>query len=84
MLFLAPDEEMSHFDVFLWQESLTHFFLFRQSGRTLYLYDVNDITETIADHTVDISPAILIPDYDEDSSTVFLTGRVSVYIFCHL
>jgi hypothetical protein len=25
---------------------------------------------------MDVSPAILIPHYDEDSSTLFLTGRL--------
>lgn len=30
---------------------------------------------------LDVSPAILIPHYDEDSSTLFLTGRVSKYMF---
>ncbi len=26
--------------------------------------------------TLDVSPAILIPHYDEDSNTLFLTGKV--------
>jgi len=28
---------------------------------------------------LDVSPAILIPFYDEDSSTLFLTGKVCMY-----
>ena len=39
--------------------------------------------------TLDVSPAILIPFYDEDSNTLFLTGKVKkkniqiFTIFCY-
>ncbi len=33
--------------------------------------------ECVHTHEVDVSPAILIPHYDQDSSTLFLTSKVS-------
>lgn len=35
--------------------------------------DLNNPLNTVG---LDVSPAILMPYYDEDSSTLFLTGRV--------
>lgn len=51
------------------------------SERQITLYDAADLT---AIHTegIDVSPAILIPFYDEDSSTLFLTGKGDTTIFC--
>ena len=46
----------------------------RQSERLLTLYSSNDLKQ-VACETLDVSPAILIPFYDEDSSTVFLSGK---------
>lgn len=47
------------------------------SERQITAYKSNDLN---ALNTVglDVSPAILIPFYDEDSSTLFVTGKVSV------
>lgn len=33
---------------------------------------------------LDVSPAILMPYYDEDSSTLFLTGRVRDIFYNHM
>ncbi|OQR76932.1 coronin-7-like, partial [Tropilaelaps mercedesae] len=51
------------------------------SERQITLYDAAELT---AIHTegIDVSPAILIPFYDEDSSTLFLTGKGDTTIFC--
>lgn len=41
------------------------------------MYRREDLDTPLATVGLDVSPAILIPFYDEDSSTLFLTGRVS-------
>lgn len=43
----------------------------------------DDLSTPLATVGLDVSPAILIPFYDEDSSTLFLTGRVSLKYFIH-
>lgn len=48
------------------------------TNRCVTLYSVNDLNKTLASLDFDTAPAILIPHYDEDSSTLFLTGRVSI------
>ncbi|ESO90597.1 hypothetical protein LOTGIDRAFT_163798 [Lottia gigantea] len=55
----------------------------KSSVREIILYDSNDLSEKIANGTQDTSPSILIPFYDEDSSTVFLTGRGDRQIFAY-
>ena len=49
--------------------------LFRTSERQVMVYRVSDLKEV---HTVplDVSPTILIPYYDQDSNTLFVTGKV--------
>ena len=39
------------------------------------LYRVSDL-ELVQNTVLDVSPAILIPHYDHDSSTLFLTSKV--------
>lgn len=51
-------------------------FLFRVSERQIIVYKREDLSNPIATVGLDVSPAILIPFYDEDSSTLFLTGKV--------
>lgn len=46
------------------------------SKRTISLYDTGDLSKPLFEDIIDESPAILIPYYDEDSNTVFLSGRV--------
>lgn len=38
------------------------------------VYRTRDLA-TLHTETLDVSPAILVPHYDEDSSTLFLSGR---------
>lgn len=43
----------------------------------VFLYDTGDLSKPLYEDSIDECPAILIPYYDEDSNTVFLSGRVS-------
>ncbi|KAJ8297930.1 hypothetical protein KUTeg_024461 [Tegillarca granosa] len=45
------------------------------STRTVSVYDTADLTSPLYISELDTSPAILVPFYDEDSSTLLLTGR---------
>ncbi len=40
------------------------------------VYRTEDLN-MVHSETLDVSPAILVPHYDEDSNTLFLTGKVS-------
>ncbi|XP_064481364.1 coronin-7-like isoform X2 [Ornithodoros turicata] len=51
------------------------------SERQVSLYEVRDISSPLTTEGIDVSPAILIPFYDEDSSTLFLTGKGDSTIF---
>lgn len=53
----------------------------KASERQVTLYDATSLTP-IHKEGIDVSPAILIPFYDEDSSTLFLTGKGDATIFC--
>lgn len=46
----------------------------RQSERQVMLFRAEDM-KLLATEVLDVSPAILIPHYDDDSSTLFLTGK---------
>ena len=46
----------------------------KQSERTLTIYRTKDLTK-VSSETMNVSPAILVPFYDEDSSTLFLNGK---------
>lgn len=51
----------------------------RQSERQVSVYRVDPAAaalELAHSAVMDVSPAILVPHYDEDSSTLFLTGKV--------
>ena len=54
----------------------------RQSERTLTLYRTEDLSK-VASETLNVSPAILIPFYDEDSSTLFLQGKGETTMYCY-
>ena len=56
---------------------LNHF-SYRSSFRQLLVYSVENLGSPLHTHNLDNSPAILIPYYDEGTSTVFLTGRVCI------
>ena len=55
-------------------------FFARQSERQVSLFRAKDLKEmtTLA---MDVSPTILRPFHDEDSSTLFLTGKVRLSNF---
>merc|ERR1719510_2668975 len=46
----------------------------KQSERQVMVYRVSDLQQVHV-LVLDVSPAILIPHYDEDSSTLFLTSK---------
>lgn len=43
-------------------------------------FKAKDLSVPLNTVGLDVSPAILIPCYDEDSSTLFLTGKVSLLL----
>ncbi|XP_014280397.1 coronin-7 isoform X2 [Halyomorpha halys] len=53
------------------------------SERQIMLFKSSDLSNPLTSIGLDVSPAILIPFYDEDSSTLFLTGRgdSTIYAF---
>ncbi|KAL3188432.1 hypothetical protein MRX96_003412 [Rhipicephalus microplus] len=51
------------------------------SERQVSLYDSQSLSAPLTTEGIDVSPAILIPFYDEDSSTLFLTGKGDSTIF---
>jgi len=48
----------------------------RSSQRLVYVFRSTDLSTSLNTLNLDVSPTLLIPYYDEDSSTVFLTGKV--------
>lgn len=52
-------------------------FIFRSSQRLLYVFRSTDLSASLNTLNLDVSPTLLVPYYDEDSSTLFLTGKVS-------
>jgi hypothetical protein len=54
----------------------------RMCSRHIYIYDVNKLDSPLHGHQLDTNPAVLIPYYDEDSQTLFVTGRVNIPYYC--
>jgi len=54
----------------------------RQSERQLTLLRVHDLEE-VASKKFDVSPTIMIPYYDADSSTLFVTGKGESQVFTY-
>ena len=52
-----------------------YFYFHRQAERLVMVFRTSDL-EQVHVQVLDVSPAILIPHYDEDSSTLFLTSKV--------
>ncbi|XP_035791900.1 coronin-7-like isoform X6 [Anopheles albimanus] len=52
------------------------------SERQIYVYKSTDLSIPVGMVGLDVSPAILMPFYDEDSSTLFATGKGDVRIYC--
>lgn len=48
----------------------------RSSERQILMYNSSDLTH-VTTVSLDVSPSILVPFYDEDSSILLLSGRVS-------
>ncbi|CAC5407998.1 CORO7 [Mytilus coruscus] len=44
-------------------------------SRQLYIYDVDNLESPLYIHQLDFNPAVLVPYYDDDSHTLFVTGR---------
>ena len=55
--------------------------LFRGSQREIKVFEANNLSKPIATQVIDVSPSVLVPYYDEDTSVLFLWGRVSNSIF---
>ncbi|XP_034192443.1 coronin isoform X4 [Osmia lignaria lignaria] len=53
------------------------------SERQIYVFKTDNLNNSLTTVGLDVSPAILMPYYDEDSSTLFLTGRgdSTIYAF---
>ncbi|XP_017754269.1 PREDICTED: coronin-7 isoform X2 [Eufriesea mexicana] len=53
------------------------------SERQIYIFKPDNLNTPLTTVGLDVSPAILMPYYDEDSSTLFLTGRgdSTIYAF---
>lgn len=51
------------------------------SERQVVLYSVDDLSTPLATEGIDVNPSILIPFYDEDSRTLFLTGKGDSTVF---
>jgi len=54
----------------------------QQSERTLTVYRTKDL-KTMSSETLSVSPAVLVPFYDEDSSTLFLNGKGENSLFAY-
>ncbi|XP_053678397.1 coronin-7 [Anopheles nili] len=52
------------------------------SERQIYVYKLTELSAPMGMVGLDVSPAILMPFYDEDSSTLFATGKGDSTIYC--
>lgn len=57
------------------------FLLIRSSVRNLTVYDHRNLSEALSTVEIDVAPATLIPFYDEDSSVIFLSAKVQLFLF---
>lgn len=55
----------------------------KSSQRLLYVFRSTDLTTSLNTLNLDVSPTLLIPYYDEDSATLFLTGKGDTTIHCY-
>ncbi|CRK99981.1 CLUMA_CG013274, isoform B [Clunio marinus] len=53
------------------------------SERQIYILKVDNLDKAIGMVGLDVSPATLVPFYDDDSSTIFLTGRGDTTIYAY-
>eukprot|EP00999_Lentomonas_sp_LEN2_P002536 NODE_41_length_2867_cov_51.688686_g25_i0.p1 GENE.NODE_41_length_2867_cov_51.688686_g25_i0~~NODE_41_length_2867_cov_51.688686_g25_i0.p1 ORF type:complete len:948 (+),score=188.13 NODE_41_length_2867_cov_51.688686_g25_i0:110-2845(+) len=47
----------------------------KSSNREIRLYDANNLSQVVGSVTLDVSPGILVPTYDEDTDVIYLWGR---------
>jgi len=45
------------------------------SQREIKIFDASDLSKPLSTTTIDVSPGVLVPYYDEDTSVLFLWGR---------
>ncbi|XP_011177594.1 coronin-7 isoform X4 [Zeugodacus cucurbitae] len=53
------------------------------SERQISVYNAQKLNAPLNTASLDVSPSILIPYYDEDSSTLFVTGKGDSTIYCY-
>ncbi|XP_070143994.1 coronin-7 isoform X2 [Drosophila kikkawai] len=53
------------------------------SERQISVYNAQKLAAPLNTASLDVSPSILIPFYDEDSSTLFVTGKGDSTIYCY-
>ncbi|XP_055370712.1 coronin-7 isoform X2 [Condylostylus longicornis] len=53
------------------------------SERQISIYNAQNLSTCLGTVSLDVSPSILIPFYDEDSSTLFVTGKGDSTIYCY-
>ncbi|CAH1716526.1 unnamed protein product [Chironomus riparius] len=53
------------------------------SERQVYVFKTSNLNDALGMVSLDVSPALLIPYYDEDSSTIFLTGKGDTTIYTY-
>ncbi|XP_017098755.1 coronin-7 isoform X4 [Drosophila bipectinata] len=53
------------------------------SERQISVYNAQKLSAPLKTTSLDVSPSILIPFYDEDSSTLFVTGKGDSTIYCY-
>ena len=67
-----------HANHFFWYNCVSVFVcLHRMSGRIINLYDSRNLSKELCTVQTSATPSLLIPFYDEDSSVLFLNGKVS-------
>eukprot|EP01137_Pigoraptor_chileana_P029063 Opistho-2@13765 len=54
----------------------------RSSERQVYIFKADNIATPVGIANVDVSPAVLVPHYDEDTGLLFLVGRGDTSIHC--
>ncbi|RXG52221.1 Coronin-7 [Armadillidium vulgare] len=53
------------------------------SERQVSIFKANDLSKPLNTVTIDVNPAILVPAYDPDSSTLFVTGKGDSTIYAY-
>lgn len=61
---------------------MENYVFFRASGRQISVFDIVNLQQPLHVLSLDVSPSLLIPFYDEDSSTLFVTGKGDSTIYC--